>query len=79
MRSRAAAENLIIEAILIGKWKTLFQIIGLVAIIIDLPTTLPLYKIGYSLLCLSVVLSLVSGYQYCSYYYRNAFKKTLGK
>ena len=75
VRSCAAAENLIIEAVVIGKWKTLFQMIGLVAIIIELPTTLPLYQIGYGLLCLSVILSLISGYQYCSYYYRKIFKK----
>ena len=77
VRSCAAAENLIIEAVVIGKWKTLLQMIGLVAIIIDLPfTAVPLYNIGYGLLCLSVILSLVSGYQYCSYYYKNTLKKS---
>ena len=76
VRSCAAAENLIIEAVIIGKWKTLFQMIGLVAIIIDWPfITLPLYQIGYGLLCLSVILSLISGYQYCFYYYKNTLKK----
>ncbi len=76
VRSCAAAENLIIEAVVIGKWKTLFQMIGLVAIIINLPfITLPLYQIGYGLLCLSVILSLISGYQYCFCYYKNTFKK----
>ena len=76
VRSCAAAENLIIEAVVIGKWKTLLQMIGLVAIIINLPIALPLYEIGYSLLCVSVVLSLISGYQYCSYYYKSTFKKS---
>ena len=75
VRSCAAAENLIIEAVIIGKWKTVFQMIGLVAIIIDLPIALPFYEIGYSLLCLGVVLSLISGYQYCSYYYKKVLKK----
>ena len=76
VRSCAAAENLIIEAVVIGKWKTLLQMIGLIAIIVYLPIALPLYEIGYGLLCLSVVLSLVSGYQYCSYYYNSVFKKS---
>ena len=76
VRACAAAENLIIEAVIIGKWKTVFQMIGLVAIIIDLPSiVLPLDEIGYSLLCLGVVLSLISGYQYCSYYYKKVLKK----
>lgn len=75
IRAYAALENLVIEAVIIGKWKTVFQMIGLVAIIVDLPIALPLDGIGYGLLCIGVVLSLISGYQYCFYYYKNAFKK----
>ncbi len=68
VRSCAAAENLIIPAIHTGKWKTVFQMAGLMTIMIKLPFTLPLYEIGYGLLCVSVVLSLISGYQYCHQY-----------
>lgn len=77
VRACAAIENLIIEAVTTGKWKTMLQMIGLVAIMIKAPlTTWPLYEIGYGLLCLSVILSFISGYQYCHYYYQHCLSKT---
>ena len=77
VRTCAAIENLVIEAVTIGKWKTALQITGLVAIIVKVPSAaLSLYEIGYGLLCLSVILSLISGYQYCHHYYQHCLSKT---
>lgn len=65
LRSVAAAENIIISAGSLGKWKTGVQMVAIPAALIETPLwILPSREIGWIGLWLSVVLSLVSGYQY---------------
>lgn len=70
IRSIAAADQLIIDAKPAGKWKTGLQMVSIPALL--LPTGalggLPLEVIGLGLLWISVILSLVSGYQYVQMY-----------
>lgn len=70
VRSVAAAQNIIIAAKPFGKWKTGFQMVGIPALILDIQLLgLPVREIGYACLWISVILSLVSGYQYCYGYF----------
>lgn len=71
LRSVAAANNVIIAAKPFGKWKTGMQMTGIPCLLIyeDL-FTLPIAGIGYICLWLSVILSLLSGAQYCYGYWR---------
>lgn len=65
LRSVAAAMNHVIAADRLGKWKTGFQMTGIPCLLIDpAPFGLPIHKIGYACLWVSVVLSLLSGLQY---------------
>ncbi|MGE3758712.1 MAG: CDP-diacylglycerol--glycerol-3-phosphate 3-phosphatidyltransferase [Pseudobdellovibrionaceae bacterium] len=75
IRAVAAAENLIIDAKAAGKWKTGLQMTGIPMVIIGNPfgvavvgNEIPIIKIGYFLLWVSVTLSLWSGYQYIQLY-----------
>lgn len=68
VRSVAASENLIIEAVNTGKWKTTLQMAGIIAMLVRIPP-LMLHNIGYALLWGAVILSLISGYQYVHCYY----------
>jgi CDP-diacylglycerol--glycerol-3-phosphate 3-phosphatidyltransferase len=71
LRSVAAANQVIIAARPFGKWKTAFQMVGIPCLFIYEPTLgLPLAEIGRSLLWLSVVLSVISGFQYTLGYYK---------
>lgn len=70
VRSVAAADRVIIDAKAAGKWKTGMQMIGIPAILIHTPLFgIPIYEIGLLLLWVSVILSLISGYQYMRMYY----------
>lgn len=65
LRSAAAAHQVIIAALPIGKWKTVLQMIGVPCLFIYTgPFNLPLGMLGVALLWTSLVLSLLSGFQY---------------
>lgn len=68
IRAVAATDNLVIDAKATGKWKTGLQMVAIPAILVDVPFDLPLLRIGQSLLWFSVVLSLLSGWQYVQMY-----------
>lgn len=69
VRSAAAADHLIIDAKATGKWKTGFQMVGIVMVILETFPGLPwLGHGGRVVLWISVVLSLLSGYQYWQAY-----------
>lgn len=71
IRSIAAADQVIIDAKAAGKFKTGLQMIGIPAILIFTPVLgLPIYEIGLLLLWISVILSVLSGYQYITLYLR---------
>lgn len=75
VRSAAAADKLIIDAKPTGKWKTGFQMVGIAMVILETFPGLPwLGDTGRVVLWISVVLSLVSGYQYWQSY--NEIRKT---
>ena len=66
IRSVAAADQIVIAAKPAGKWKTAMQMIAIPIVIIgNLEPEFPyLYKFGYAVLRVSVVLSITSGLQY---------------
>lgn len=69
IRSVAAADRLIISAKATGKWKTAIQMVGIPCVLIETPVLgLPLVQIGQVALWISVVLSIVSGWEYLSVY-----------
>lgn len=74
IRSVAAANNIIIAAKPFGKWKTAFQMTSVPILLISDYShyfwDLPLEKIGYYGLWISVSLSLISGMQYTFGYYK---------
>jgi len=69
IRSIAAADQLILDAKPTGKWKTGVQMSGIVMVILEsLPGLPALGQAGRIVLWLSVVLSLLSGYEYFKAY-----------
>lgn len=65
LRSVAAADQIVIDAKPAGKWKTALQMVAIPSIMIDqLVVGVPFQKIGYWVLWVSVILSVVSGVQY---------------
>jgi CDP-diacylglycerol--glycerol-3-phosphate 3-phosphatidyltransferase len=69
IRSVAAADNIVIDAKATGKLKTAMQMVGIPCILVYKPVFgVPLYETGLVLLWVSVVLSLISGYQYVQLY-----------
>ncbi len=74
IRAIAAADQVIIAAKPTGKWKTALQMIGIPALLLGEQWRLPIDKLGYSLLWLTVFLSIISAAEY----YR-AYKKSCGK
>jgi CDP-diacylglycerol--glycerol-3-phosphate 3-phosphatidyltransferase len=71
IRAVAAAENVIIDAKSAGKWKTGMQMVSIPAIIIHVPVMgLPVYEAGCVLLWISVILSILSGFQYTQHYFK---------
>lgn len=72
LRSVAASNNVIISAKPFGKWKTALQMIAIpCALIYDPVFGLPLEQVGYYGLWLSVLLSMISAFEYTYGYYRN--------
>ena len=72
VRSVSASQGLVIDAGSLGKWKTTIQMIAIPALFLSESLNfLPFRDIGYWGLWLSVVLSLVSGFQYFMAFYRN--------
>lgn len=69
VRSIAAADQLILDAKPTGKWKTAFQMTGIVMVMLETLPGAPWFgDLGKVVLWLSVVLSLLSGYQYWKAY-----------
>lgn len=65
LRAVAASDNLVIAAKPYGKWKTGLQMGAVPCLILNEPILgLPISEIGYTLLWVSVVFSLISGFQY---------------
>ncbi len=73
IRSVAAADQIVIDAKPAGKWKTAMQMVAIPIVIIgNLEPDVPyLYKIGYGVLWVSVILSITSGIQYYLGYLKN--------
>lgn len=72
IRSVAAADQIIIDAKPAGKWKTALQMIAIPAVMIDEKLLgIPFDKVGYWVLWISVVLSVVSGIQYSMGYLKS--------
>lgn len=77
LRSIAASQGLVIDAGSLGKWKTTIQMIAIPSMFLsDSWIFLPFRDIGYWGLWLSVVLSIVSGFQYFMAFYRNENVRT---
>lgn len=71
IRSVAAADGLVIDAKAAGKWKTALQMGAIPALMIDFSFIgLPIHQVATAVLWVSVVLSIISGVQYVSLYYR---------
>ena len=69
IRSVAAADRVIIDAKATGKWKTAIQMIAIPAVLIQTPIFgLPIAMIGAVGLWISVILSLLSGWEYIQIY-----------
>lgn len=76
VRSVAAADNVIIDAKPTGKWKTGVQMVAIPCLFVDLGWNgITLQQIGTVGLWVSVILSLISGYEYTFGYFRGV-KKT---
>ena len=71
VRSMAAAENRVIAAGTVGKWKTAVQMVAIPCVVIHEPILgIPVFETGYGILWLSVFLSVLSGVQYTMGYLR---------
>lgn len=71
LRSVAAADQIIIAAKPAGKWKTALQMVAIPAMIIGEDFAgIPVLKIGFWVLWLSVILSLTSGFEYLLGYWQ---------
>ncbi len=69
VRAAAAADHLVIAAKPFGKWKTGLQLSCIPMILLNRPLfDIPFPTIGYWGLWISVILSLISGIQYCLQY-----------
>ncbi|PIS11160.1 MAG: CDP-diacylglycerol--glycerol-3-phosphate 3-phosphatidyltransferase [Bdellovibrio sp. CG10_big_fil_rev_8_21_14_0_10_47_8] len=65
IRSIAAADQIIIDAKPVGKWKTALQMVAIPAVMIDQRAfQIPFEHIGYWVLWISTILSVTSGAQY---------------
>jgi len=72
VRAIAATDQLILDAKPTGKWKTGFQMTGIVMVMLEsLPGAPLLGTVGRGVLWVSVVLSLLSGYQYWQAYHQS--------
>ncbi len=69
IRAAAAADHLVIAAKPFGKWKTGIQLSAIPLILLNRPIFgVDFPFIGYWLLWVSVILSIISGFQYCTQY-----------
>lgn len=77
IRSVAAADRLIIDAKPAGKWKTAIQMLAIPALLVPggAIAGFPLHEIGLVLLWVSVILSMISGYQYIQLYFTESRKQ----
>lgn len=76
LRSVAASENVIIPAGVLGKWKTAIQMIAIPAVLIHEPLMgVPVGRIGYWILWISVALSVISGVDYVWDYMKAVAKR----
>jgi len=64
LRIVAAAENKIIAASFLGKIKTFFQVAAVIAVILDLPVCFFGKSLGWILMAIAVVLTVISGIDY---------------
>ncbi len=65
IRSIAAADRVIIDAKATGKWKTAMQMVAIPALLINTPLFgAPIAQFGSILLWISVLLSVISGWEY---------------
>jgi CDP-diacylglycerol---glycerol-3-phosphate 3-phosphatidyltransferase len=72
IRAVAASESLIIAAGAFGKWKTAIQMVAIPAVLVEVPLFgIPFKEIGIAGLWVSVVLSVVSGFQYVMFFAKN--------
>lgn len=81
LRAIAASEGLVIAANESGKQKTAFQMIGLFFLILGYPYEFRVFsidlgivdtiRVGQALIALSLVMSLISAFQYCVYFGRS--------
>ncbi len=71
VRAIAATQQVVIAAKPFGKWKTGFQMVGMPCLLIYDPLwQIPLSKVGSVCLWISVVLSVISGFEYTFGYFR---------
>lgn len=69
IRSVAAADRVVIDAKAAGKWKTGLQMVSIPCILVYTDVFgVPLYHFGVIVLWFSVILSVLSGYQYVRLY-----------
>lgn len=64
LRIMAAAENKIIVASNLGKVKTIFQVAAVIAVILNLPVEVGSKSLGWILMAIAVILTVVSGIDY---------------
>lgn len=64
LRLVAVAENKIIAASLLGKAKTVSQVLAVIAIILNPPLLIWGYSLGWILMAIAVVLTIISGIEY---------------
>jgi CDP-diacylglycerol--glycerol-3-phosphate 3-phosphatidyltransferase len=71
VRSLAAIDNVVISAKSSGKWKTAVQMVGIPLVLINTPVfDIPVRTIGYGLIWVSVILSIMSAVEYIRGYFR---------
>lgn len=64
LRLMAAAENIIIEASRLGKVKTISQVAAVIAVILNLPVEIGGKSLGWILMAIAVILTIISGIDY---------------
>jgi len=76
LRAMAIDEGIVLAADKFGKAKTVLQIVAIVPLILHYPLFgVALWPIGEVLLYVALALALISGVNYCYYFYRHACDK----
>ena len=76
LRAMAIDEGIVLAADKFGKAKTVLQIVAIVPLILQYPLFgVALWPIGEVLLYVALALALISGVNYCYYFYRHACDK----